>query len=119
MTIINQSHSGTGDNVAGNKIIIGSQQRVLNNQSKEYLLSNLNKLLLEKDRKIIMALAAPGSDSECLIFLDEIKRFLLDSGIKVEEGIAELHFNNPIPETGIMPFPPNSDDLAVFVGPKK
>lgn len=114
---INQTHYGSGDNVAGNKIIFSNPQRVLDNNTKRGLLKDLSILLSQKDRKIIIGLAQ-GSDSECIVLLDEIKKFLLESGFKLEEGVAELYFIIPARGIGIVDLPGSNGDLAVWVGPK-
>ncbi len=113
---INQNHSGSGDNIGGNKIVVNSIQRVMDNDVKNSLLNEIRKLLNEKDRKVKVGVIN-GADGETLHLYNEVKNFLLGSGVALTDGMTTFHPSNPVFGLKINIQDPST--IAIMVGPKE
>jgi len=78
MTKINQTHYGSGDNVAGNKIVIGNQPRTLNEDQKKKLIS-----ILSGQEKVKIGFISKLFDPEAKNFSENLSEAFEESGWEV------------------------------------
>lgn len=105
---IKQTHFGSGDNVAGNKIVnINKPARELTDDFKEGLLTNLHR-----DKKIVVMLMV-GGDGEALNFYNEIRNFLIQQEFNVEDGFSQGISSKPIFDVEINIHDPKQDVIMV------
>lgn len=105
----------TGNNTVNN-INLGEKPRTLNGEFKKDLLNELNKLNSEKPRPVVLGVV-DCADAETINLFNQIKNFLVDNGVSIQEGMTTFHPSNPV--FGVKINITNPDQIALMVGPKE
>lgn len=121
--IINNENSPGSINTIGqdgnntiNNIVLGNKPRIIDNGFKNHLLSELNKLLKEKDRGIVVGVVS-GADGETVNLYNQIKTFLIKNNLPVRDGMTTFHLSGPVFGVKINLVDP--ENIALIIGPKE
>lgn len=101
-----------------NNIALGNKPRIIDDKFKNSLLDELNKLIKEKQRDIVVGVVN-GADGETMNLFNQIKSFLIEKNMPVtnKDGMNTFYPSNPVFGVKINVVDPKN--IAIMIGPKE